>query len=152
GRGQLAEDVDTVRRGDPVGTDQSAHGSLMKAASAYAADAPRGIDDSAEGRLDLVIRAGLQTAVGVDPDPVGGTGTDRLAQQVFDLVPRRYPRRMDVVHARPEPAPEPADARLVEDPPAGPGRLDRGHVGVERIDGGEDLLRIGVTQVRVDLG
>ena len=52
----------------------------------------------------------------------------------------------------PSPRPEPPDRRLVEDPRSGPGRLDRGDVGVEGVDRGEDLVGVGVAEMGVDLG
>ena len=117
----------------------------------FLAQAPGRGDHVGQRRLDLRVGARLQPAVGVDPHPVRGQDPSAVAEQVRDLVDARDPRRVDVVDARAQPAGEAATRRLGEDPSARAGRLDGGHVGVQRVDRGEDLGGVGVAQVRVDL-
>ena len=66
-------------------------------------------DQVLEGGGDLLVAAGLEAAVRVDPELVDGDGPDRLGEQLGDLLLRRDARRVDVVDAR-------ADARAGSPP------------------------------------
>ncbi len=117
----------------------------------FGADRVRGGDQVPQGRFDLGVTAGLQTAVRVDPDPLGGHGADGGPQQPADLVDAGNARRVDVVHTRPDAAAEARRAEVGDDLHLRPRGLDAGDVGVERVDRLDHLTELRVAHVRVDL-
>ena len=106
----------------------------------------------AQGILRLLPRSGLETAVWVDPELVWLEVLQHLVDADLDLLLAWNAWAVDVVHTW-------ADVSwvgLVDEDLEQLGIrlavLDGQHVGIERSDGVEEVLELGVAEVRVDLG
>src|SRR5215218_3315273 len=93
------------------------------------AHGPRRLDDVLERRHGLLVAAGLESAVGVDPQPGRGDLGDRALEQGLHLGGARHARRVDVVDARADAVVEAARREVVDDLHSAASRLDRRHVG-----------------------
>src|SRR5699024_4185804 len=94
---------------------------------------------------------GLQAAVRVDPQQLWGDVSQRIGQQLVDLLLLRDTRGVDVPHTR---ANTQVVARLVqggEHLHAVAGCLDGGDIRVEVADRSDELVELGVAHVGVDL-
>ena len=111
-----------------------------------------GSDEVLERSLRLLPPTGLQAAIGVDEQQLGLDKRQELGNAVLDLLLARDTGRMDVIDTRPDlvgvakllEGGEQLEVRL--------GGLDRDDVGIKTLNGGEDVVEVGVTEVRVGLG
>ncbi|GFZ50689.1 LOW QUALITY PROTEIN: hypothetical protein JCM24511_08447 [Saitozyma sp. JCM 24511] len=110
-----------------------------------------GGDEVGEGLLGLLPATGLETAVGVDDEEVGGEDLDHGGDTVLDLLLSRDTGRVDVVDTGADLVRVAVRLEDVEKLEVGLGGLDRDDVGVETLDGGEDVSEVRVAEVRVDL-
>ncbi len=116
------------------------------------ADELGGRNHVGKGRLDLVVLAGLETAVRVHPENVSVEHREHLVDAVRNLLCGRDPWGVDVIDTR-------ANAStilhtLTEDREQlliGPGVLDGDHISVHVDDGVDDVVEVRVAHVGVDL-
>ncbi|KAH9943489.1 golgi-body localization protein domain-containing protein [Epithele typhae] len=111
----------------------------------------RGIDEVDERRLGLGPATSLQTAVGVDDKQVTGEDGEHGRETLLDLVLGRDTRRVDVVNTRADLVRVTVVLEGVEEFHVALRRLDGDDIGVERLDGREDVVEVGVAEVRVSL-
>ncbi|KAF3806612.1 putative 5-methyltetrahydropteroyltriglutamate--homocysteine methyltransferase, partial [Colletotrichum gloeosporioides] len=111
-----------------------------------------GVDHVGQRSLGLGPLAGLQTAVGVDPELLRAeTVVKHLLDAGLDLLLGGNTRRVDVVDTRADVA---GVGLLLEDTEELGVRLavlDGQDIGIEGSDGVEEVLELGVAKVRVDL-
>ena len=102
--------------------------------------------------LGLLPLPGLETAVGVDPQLLGLEVCEHLRQAVLDLLLRGHTRRVDVVHTGANVAWVRLVLKHLEELGVALAVLNRQNISVERSNGVEEVLELGVAEVRVDLG
>ena len=109
------------------------------------------VDEVDERRLGLLPSTGLETTVGVDEQEARGENVEHLGDAVLDLLLGGDTRRVDVVDTG-------ADLVGVTVVPEGGEELhvalrclNRDDIGVKVLDRGEDVVEIGVAEVRVGL-
>lgn len=109
-------------------------------------------DDVRERSLGLLPAAGLEAAVGVDEEEVAGNGLEHLSDAVLDLLLRRDTGRVDIVHAGTDLVRVAKLVERLEQLHVALRRLDGDDVGVEALNGVEDVVEVGVAEVGVRLG
>src|SRR5690606_16071450 len=102
-------------------------------------------------RLGFWPGAGLQAAIGVYPQPLGGDALGSLLQQPDHLVRLGYPRRMDVVNSGPDVVGIVEGTEGLEQLHLGARRLDGDDVGIHRGNRLDHIVELAVAHVRVDL-
>lgn len=111
-----------------------------------------GVDHVDKGSLGLGPLAGLKTAVGVDPELVWLEVLEHLLDAVLDLLLAWDTGRVDVVDTGADVAGVSLVNEDLQELGIGLGVLDGEDIGVKGGDGVEEVLELGVTEVRVDLG
>jgi hypothetical protein len=111
-----------------------------------------GGDEVGERLLGLLPASGLETTVGVDNEEVGGEDLGHGGDSVLDLLLSGNSGRVDVVNTGTDLVRVAVRLEDVEELEVSLGGLDRDDVGVESLDGREDVSKVRVTEVRVDLG
>ena len=110
------------------------------------------VDHVGQSLLGLLPLAGLETTVGVDPELIGLQVLQLLLDTVLDLLLAGNTRRVDVVDT----GADVAGVGLIDEHPQKLGiRLgvfDGQDIGIKGGDGVEEVLELGVAEVRVDLG
>ena len=101
--------------------------------------------------LGLWPATGLETTVGVDEQEVGGEDLEHGSDAVPDLLLRGDTGGVDVVDTRPDLVGVAVVLEGVEELHVALRRLDRDDIGIERLDGREDVVKVGVAEVRVGL-
>lgn len=99
----------------------------------------------------LLPATGLQAAIGVDEEVVGADEGQHVLDPIFDLLLAGNTRRVDVVDTR-------ANVVLVAELLEGTkqlhvalGGFDGDDIGIETLDGREDVVEVGVAEVGVGL-
>ena len=113
---------------------------------------PSSGDKVVQRRLRFLVAAGLEAAVGVDPQARDRHGVGGQADELGELLGAGDAGGVDVPHAGADAVVESGLGELGDDLHLGARGLDRRHVGVQALDGVDDLAELGVAQVRVDLG
>jgi hypothetical protein len=111
-----------------------------------------GGDEVLKRSLGLLPATGLQAAIGVDEQQLGRDERQELGNTVLDLLLARDTGRVDIVDTRPDLV---GVAELLEGREqleVGLGRLDGDNVRIKTLDRGEDVVEVGVAEVRVGLG
>ena len=103
-------------------------------------------------RPRLLVAAGLQAAVRVDPQGPRRDVLEGPLEQLLDLLLGGHARGVDVPHARPDAPGEAGGLEVGQHLHPGPGRLDARDVGVQAVDRPHHLAELRVAQVGVDLG
>lgn len=111
-----------------------------------------GGDEVLERSLGLLPPTSLQAAIRVDEQQLGLDECQKLGNAVLDLLLARDTGRVDIIDARPNlvgvakllEGREQLEVRL--------GGLNGDNVGIKTLDGGEDIVEIGVAEVRMRLG
>ena len=111
-----------------------------------------GVDHVDQRGLGLLPLASLQAAVGVDPQLVGLEVHQHLGDAVLDLLLRGDTGRVDVVDTRADVAGVGLIFEDLEELGIALAVLDGEDVGIEGRNGVEEVLELGVAEVRVDLG
>src|SRR5665647_2935049 len=99
----------------------------------------------------LGVAAGLQTAVGVDPELACGDRRERRVQEPGDFGDAWHARRVDVVDARSDAVVEAACPNVCDDVHPRSGGLDTCDVGIQVADRIDDDAELRVAQVCVCL-
>lgn len=107
--------------------------------------------DSSSLTLSLLPATGLETAVRVDDEQVGRKDGKHGGDAVLDLLLSGNTGRVDVIHTRPDLVRVAVVLEGVEELHVALRRLDGDDVGVEVLDGREDVVKVGVAEVRVGL-
>lgn len=110
-----------------------------------------GGDEVGEGLLSLLPASGLETTVGVDNHEVGGEDLDHGGNSVLDLLLRGDTRRVDVVDTRADLVGVAVRLEDIKELEVGLGSLDGDDISVKSLDRGEDVSKVRVTEVGVDL-
>ena len=110
-----------------------------------------GVDEVDERRLGLGPAAGLQAAVGVDDEEVGGEGGEHRRDALLDLLLGRHAGRVDVIDTGADLVRVAVVLEGVEELHVALRRFDRNDIGIERLDGREDVVEVGVAEMRVGL-
>lgn len=111
-----------------------------------------GGDEVLERSLGLLPSTGLQAAIGVDEQQLRLDERQELGNTILDLLLARDTGRVDIVDTGPDlvgvtellEGREQLEVRL--------GRLDGDDVRIKTLDRGEDVVEVGVAEVRVGLG
>jgi hypothetical protein len=111
-----------------------------------------GVDHVGKGLLGLLPLAGLETAVRVDPELLRLEVSKLLLDAVLDLLLAGDTRGVDVVDTRADVAGVGLVDEDLEELGIGLAVLDGQDVGIEGGNGVEEVLELGVAEVRVDLG
>jgi hypothetical protein len=104
-----------------------------------------------EGALDLIPLAGLQTAVRVNPELLRAEILEHLLDALLELGLRGNTRAVDVVDTRADVAGVSLVNEDLEELGVRLGVLDGEDIGIQGGDGVEEVLELGVAEVRVDL-
>lgn len=104
-----------------------------------------------ESTLDLIPLAGLETAVGVDPELLRLEVGKHLLDALLELVKGGDTRRVDVVDTRADVAGVLLVNEDLEELGIGLGVLDGEDIGIEGSDGVEEVLELRVAEVGVNL-
>lgn len=110
------------------------------------------VDHVGEGTLDLVPLAGLETAVGVDPELLGAEELEHLLNALLELLLGGNTGGVDVVDTGADVAGVGLVNEDLEELGIRLGVLNGEDIGIEGSDGVEEVLELGVAEVRVDLG
>lgn len=110
-----------------------------------------GGDEVSERLLGLLPSSGLETTVWVDDEQVGGEDLGHGGNSVLDLLLSWNSGRVDVVNTWADLVRVAVRLEDVEQLEVGLGSLDRDDVGVQSLDRGEDVSKVRVAEVRVDL-
>lgn len=110
-----------------------------------------GGDEVGERLLGLLPATSLETTVGVDDHEVGREDLGHGGDSVLDLLLRGHSGRVDVVDTGADLVRVAVSLEDVEQLQVGLGRLDRDDVGVESLDRRENVSKVRVAEVRVDL-
>lgn len=110
-----------------------------------------GLHKVLQGLLGLLPSSGLETAIRVDPEQVLGQDFDHGGDSVLDLLLSGNSGRVDVVDTGADLVRVSVVSESLEQLQVGLGSFDRDDVGVQSLDGREDVGKVGVAEVRVDL-
>ena len=114
---------------------------------------PLGRVDQVDQRcLSLLPSTGLKTAIWVDEQQRVGEELEHGTQTLLDLLASRDTRRVDIVNTRTDLVRISVVLEGLEQLHVALGRLDRDDIGIQALDRREDIIEIGVTEVRVGLG
>lgn len=111
-----------------------------------------GVDHVDKGGLGLGPLAGLEATVGVDPELLWLEVLEHLLDAVLDLLLAWDTGRVDIIDTWADVAGVGGVDEDLEELGIGLGVLDGEDIGIEGSDGVEEVLELGVTEVRVDLG
>ena len=110
-----------------------------------------GVDHVGQGLLGLLPLAGLETTVRVDPELLRLEVLEHLLNTVLDLLLGGNTGRVDVVDTRADVAGVGLVNEDLEELGVRLAVLDGQDIGIKSRDGVEEVLELGVTEVRVDL-
>lgn len=113
---------------------------------------PGGLHKVVQTLLGLLPSSGLETAIGVDPKQVLGQDFDHGGDSVLDFLLSGNSGRVDVVDTGTDFVRVTVVSESLEQLQVGLGGFDRDDIGVQSLDRGEDVGKVRVTEVRVDLG
>lgn len=102
--------------------------------------------------LGLLPSSGLETAIGVDPEQVLGQDLDHGGDSVLDLLLSRNSGGVNVVHTGADLVRVSVVSESLEQLQVRLGSFNGDDVGVQSLDGREDVGKVRVTEVRVHLG
>src|SRR5580704_7949267 len=105
-----------------------------------------------ERRKDLLVAPGLETAVGVHPQPAGTETLHGPADQRLQPGGLRHPGRVHIVDARSRSALVGGVPQHVDDGHVGTRRLERQDIHVQLVERIDNVAQLGVAHVGVDLG
>ena len=108
-------------------------------------------DHVLEGSPSLGPLASLQTTVGVDPELLGLEVSQHLLDAVLNLLLGGNTGRVDVVDTGSDMAGVGLVLEDLQELSIGLGVLNGENIGVQSSDGVEEVLELGVTEMRVDL-
>ena len=103
-------------------------------------------------RLSLLPSTGLKAAVRVDEQQRVGEELEHGSQTLLDLLTSGDTRRVDVVNTRTNLVGISVVLEGLEQLHVALRCLDRDDIGIQTLDGWEDIVEVGVTEVRVGLG
>ena len=110
-----------------------------------------GVDEVHERRLGLGPATSLETTVGVDDEELPGEDGEHGRKTLLDLVLGRDTGRVNVVDTGADLVRVAVVLEGVEELHVALRRLNGDDIGIERLNGGEDVVEVGVAEVRVGL-
>ena len=110
------------------------------------------VDQIDQRRLGLLPSTGLETAVWVNEQQRVGEELQHGSQTLLDLITSGDTRRVDIVNTRANLVGISIVLEGLEQLHVTLGRLDRDDVSIQALDGWEDIIKVGVAEVRVGLG
>jgi len=110
------------------------------------------VDQVGQRRLSLLPSTGLKTTVWVDEQQRVGEELEHVTQTLLDLLASGDTRRVDIVNTRTNLVSVSIVLEGLEQLHVALGRLDGDDIGIQTLDGWEDIIEVGVTEVRVGLG
>jgi hypothetical protein len=109
-------------------------------------------DEVGERCFGLLPPSCLETTIGVDGEQLGWEDLEHGCDSVLDLLLSWNTRRVNVVDTWADLVGIPVLSEHLDELEVGFGGLDGDDVGVETLDGGEDVCKVRVAEVGVDLG
>jgi len=110
------------------------------------------IDQVDQRRLSLLPSTGLKTTVWVDEQQRVGEELEHGTQTLLDLLTSWNARRVDIVNTRTDLVSISIVLEGLEQLHVALRRLDGDDIGIQTLDGWEDIIEVGVAEVRVGLG